>query len=287
VQSVILRCKMINKEIGSLLIILGYVILVSGTVAIVRDWLDASTRSNPSFDDVPALQGFVPILDYLEPFPQAIEIEASLLNPGASAASPARLSSLETWQVSPSLQNSPSTGASNQEGSDPNQPVWIPDHMMIPAIRLDVPIEASQSTEVEILDVTYRQWLAPDSRTVGWQPLSASLGAPGNTVLIGHHNIDGEVFRDLDKLEVGDQIEVFSGEKIFEYRVLLKMILPEKYESIETRLENARWIQPTQDERLTLVTCWPYETNTHRLILVAEPVDWEALGTRENHRIGR
>ena len=37
------------------------------------------------------------------------------------------------------------------------------------------------------------------------------------------------------------------------------------------REENGRWIQPSDDERLTLVTCWPADSNTHRLILVAVP----------------
>lgn len=37
-------------------------------------------------------------------------------------------------------------------------------------------------------------------------------------------------------------------------------------------LENAQFMAQTDDERLTLITCWPYETNTHRLILIARPV---------------
>jgi len=49
------------------------------------------------------------------------------------------------------------------------------------------------------------------------------------------------------------------------------MILPERNEPVDTRLQNARWILPSADERLTLLTCWPYTTNTHRLIIVAIP----------------
>jgi hypothetical protein len=49
------------------------------------------------------------------------------------------------------------------------------------------------------------------------------------------------------------------------------MILPEKGESLERRLENARWLLRSTDERLTLVTCWPATSNTHRLILIALP----------------
>ncbi|HID54608.1 MAG TPA: sortase, partial [Anaerolineae bacterium] len=35
----------------------------------------------------------------------------------------------------------------------------------------------------------------------------------------------------------------------------------------------AEWIMPTEDERITLVTCWPYTDNTNRLIVVAQPVE--------------
>jgi sortase A len=38
------------------------------------------------------------------------------------------------------------------------------------------------------------------------------------------------------------------------------------------RMQNARWIMPTPDERLTLVTCAPDAQSTHRLIIVALPV---------------
>jgi sortase A len=51
------------------------------------------------------------------------------------------------------------------------------------------------------------------------------------------------------------------------------MILPERFESSEVRLQNARWIQHSEDERLTLISCWPYESNTHRVIVVAFPID--------------
>jgi sortase A len=50
------------------------------------------------------------------------------------------------------------------------------------------------------------------------------------------------------------------------------MILPEKYQEIDVRMDNARWILPSDDERLTLVTCWPATSNTHRLIIVARPL---------------
>jgi LPXTG-site transpeptidase (sortase) family protein len=277
-QSVFLRCKLFGKDLGSWLIILGYGVIVVGTVTIIRDWVPNTLVSDPIGDFPTSVQGFIPLLDSLDSSSEGIVVNGRINNEEGYISSNARLTALAPWEVGLSPEQDPLESVSEESGVGTGQNRWLPDRLTIATIQLDVPIQATEFKEVEIQGVTYRQWLAPDSRTVGWQSTSAGLGDRGNTVLVGHHNIDGEVFRDLDKLEVGDLIRVYSSQRIFEYRVRLKMILPEKYESIETRLENARWIQATQDERLTLVTCWPYETNSHRLILVAEPVDWGSVG---------
>jgi LPXTG-site transpeptidase (sortase) family protein len=151
--------------------------------------------------------------------------------------------------------------------ASPEVPAWI----TIPEIGLDAPVVPAETKIVKVGGKEYQQWLAPDQFASGWHPDSARLGETGNTVLNGHHNIAGEVFGKLVDLEVGDQILVYSTESVFYYQVTNKMILPEKYEQIDVRMSNAQWILPSQDERLTLITCWPYESNTHRLILVAKP----------------
>jgi sortase A len=55
------------------------------------------------------------------------------------------------------------------------------------------------------------------------------------------------------------------------------MILPEKYEEMDIRMNNAQWILPSVDERLTLISCWPFESNTHRVIIVARPLAREEI----------
>lgn len=117
----------------------------------------------------------------------------------------------------------------------------------------------------------YMQWQVPDGDVVGWHEGSATPGQPGNIVLNGHHNINGQVFRDLVKLRPGDAITVYVGDRGYRYLVSERHILAEKGQPLAVRLKNAQWIQPTPDERLTLVTCWPYTSNTHRLIVVARP----------------
>ena len=94
-------------------------------------------------------------------------------------------------------------------------------------------------------------------------------------MLNGHHNIKGMVFRNLYQVEAGDTIEVYSGEQVFKYVVVHTDILPERNQPIDVRLSNAEWIKETEDERITLITCWPWESNTHRVIVVAVPIQEE------------
>ena len=54
------------------------------------------------------------------------------------------------------------------------------------------------------------------------------------------------------------------------------LILPEKHASDKQRQENVKYIQETSDDRLTLVSCWPRDDNTHRIVVIARP---QALST--------
>ena len=143
-----------------------------------------------------------------------------------------------------------------------------PDRIVISAIQLDAPVQAAGWHIEQGVSV----WDVPAWRAAGWLKTSAPAGQKGNTVLDGHHNIKGEVFRRLVDLKPGDVIQLYSGIKVFRYRVTEKHILPDRDQPLEVRITNAQWIQPTSDERLTLVTCWPYTNNTHRLIIVARPL---------------
>lgn len=148
----------------------------------------------------------------------------------------------------------------------------IPDRLLIPAIQLDAPVLQEHYKVITLDGREYVQWRVPFRFAAGWQDSTALPGEVGNTVLNGHHNEYGKVFKDLINLKEGDLIELYAGETIYTYKVTTIMLLPEKYQSMEVRIKNASWIMPTTDERLTLVTCWPPESNTHRLIVVAFPL---------------
>jgi sortase A len=156
---------------------------------------------------------------------------------------------------------------------DPQPQALVPQRLVIPVIALDAPVLPTGYSLIEIDGQVYQQWEAPSEYAAGWQQTSAYLGVPGNTVLNGHHNIFGSVFGRLNELIEGDLIEVHSGDSVITYTITSKLLLSERGEPLSVRLENGRWMQSTTDERLTLVTCWPPDSNTHRLLIVAQPVE--------------
>lgn len=156
-------------------------------------------------------------------------------------------------------------------------PPSVPVRILIPSINLDAPVIPAPVDFETVAGKEFLQWFVPDEYAVGWHTTSAMLGEPGNTVLNGHHNAYGEVFVSLVDINEGDIIWVESDQSRYSYQVTNKMILPEKYEQLDVRMNNAQWIMPSVDERLTIITCWPYESNTHRLIIVARPLTQEPI----------
>jgi LPXTG-site transpeptidase (sortase) family protein len=96
--------------------------------------------------------------------------------------------------------------------------------------------------------------------------------------LNGHQNGYGAVLANLAHTRQGDEIIVYAGETAYRYRVAAQHLLEDEGQPLEVRAQNAQWIMPTQDERLTLVTCAPYPHSSQRLIVVALPVVMEDEG---------
>ncbi len=155
-----------------------------------------------------------------------------------------------------------------------------PTRIRIAAIGLDAPVLPVGQHAITLDGELFSQWDVPPTRAAGWHQTSAPLGAPGNTVLNGHHNIHGEVFRSLSALKPGDWIALDSADRRYHYVVVQTMTLAEEGQPLDVRTENARWILPTADERVTLVTCWPSYANTHRLVVIALPL-WDVIPPAE------
>ena len=146
-----------------------------------------------------------------------------------------------------------------------------PDRIAAPTIGLDSKVIEVGWKTIKQGNQWFSEWDTADY-AVGFHKLSARPGASGNTVFSGHNNIRGEVFRDLVDLNIGDPISVWADGREYKYLVTDKFIVREVGASLEQRMANAQWIAATDDERITLVSCWPYWTNTHRVVVVARPL---------------
>lgn len=146
-------------------------------------------------------------------------------------------------------------------------PVWL----TIPAINLSAPVVPASMRKVIMDGKLVDMWFAPDYEAAGWHTSSALPGERGNLVLSGHNNDKGQVFSNLVDLKPGDLIELTTQKSTRTYMITNRVLFQEVEVGLAQRQENARWISPTDDERITLVTCWPSNSNTHRLIIVAAP----------------
>lgn len=116
------------------------------------------------------------------------------------------------------------------------------------------------------------EWDSPEA-AVGWVVSSALPDMAGHTILYGHNNLYTQVFRDLADLAAGDFIYLRAADGLWQYEV----------EAVNTLLvlgagaANARayeeYLQVAEAGRLTLVSCWPAISNTHRVVVVAHLVN--------------
>ena len=108
----------------------------------------------------------------------------------------------------------------------------------------------------------------------GWEQLkqgvgqhinTANPGEPGNMVLSAHNDIFGEIFRHLDKLQVGDEVIVFTNIRSYRYVI-----------DLETQVVEPTFIEvmgQTKDPTVTLISCYPYLVNDQRIVVKATLVD--------------
>ncbi len=146
-----------------------------------------------------------------------------------------------------------------------------PTRIRIPKINLDADVVEVGYQMTEENGQAATLWDVADF-AAGFHRGAAYPGQPGNTVIVGHNNIRGRVFRHLVDVLPGDEIYVYVGEQEFFYIVSERLLIMEKGVAEEIQRENAVWIRPTSDERLTLVSCWPFIQPDHRVVVVARPV---------------
>jgi len=176
-------------------------------------------------------------------------------------------------------EQAPADAGVSSQSAQPEEIVNTTAAIGLPLKRI---VAESIGLDSEVVEVGWQQvfqngvatnvWTVADY-AAGWHTNSKLPGQGGNVVLSAHHNIKGEVFRYTVDLEPGDVVTLYDEAQSYDYVVEDKFIVKDKGEPEAVRRENAKWIGPFNEERLTLVTCWPYNSNTHRLIVIAKPVE--------------
>ncbi len=99
-------------------------------------------------------------------------------------------------------------------------------------------------------------------------PHTSTPDKGGNTVLVGHRftykNPTGGVFYHLDKVQKNDPVAVYWHDKVYQYTVTDTIVVPASEMSVEDN---------TSEPQLTIYTCTPLWSVTHRLVIIAKPVE--------------
>jgi len=139
--------------------------------------------------------------------------------------------------------------------SRPATPVVIPTpesepptRIVVPEIGIDAPVLEGDDWETL-------------KKGIGHHIGTANPGERGNVYVSAHNDIFGQIFRNLEKLDLGDEVIVYAGTKSFRYIVREKRIVEPTDVSV---------MYPTTQPILSLQTCYPYMVDTHRLVVIAQ-----------------
>lgn len=154
-------------------------------------------------------------------------------------------------------------------GAKPND-AEIPDHLR-PLVQslADIPIPTPGPEQAMRIQVPAINVDAPIVQGDGWEQLkkgvgqhfgSADPGEKGNIVLSAHNDIFGEIFRDLEHLETGDIVTLFTSRRSYSYVIVdTKIVEPTEVEAM------SQTTQPT----VTLISCYPYLVDNQRIVITA------------------
>lgn len=141
---------------------------------------------------------------------------------------------------------------------------FLPENLVIPSLGIEAPVVISQSSN----EIALQKDL---ENGVIYLPGSSKLGEKGTMVIMGHSSAYpwykgsyGSIFALLNKLNLNDEIRVFSKNKQYTYRVTEKQIKAPKDLIFETQKDEAI---------LYLVSCWPVNTAWKRIVVKTQSID--------------
>lgn len=130
----------------------------------------------------------------------------------------------------------------------PEQAIQI----VIPAISVDAPIVMGDGWEQL-------------KKGVGQYIGSADPGQNGNLILSAHNDIFGQIFRDLDQLQAGDEITIYTNLRAYTY------VIDKQPDIVEPTFVQV--LDQTPDPTITLISCYPYLVDNKRIVVKASLLD--------------
>jgi sortase A len=196
-----------------------------------------------------------------------IQILSDLNSQFAQSLTPATLT--PTPLIVPVILPSGHTPPNSPGGAQLNE-AEIPAHLLpLYQSMAQIPVstpgpEQAIQIQIPIIDVD-----APVVQGDGWEQLkkgvgqqigSANPGQSGNMVMSAHNDVFGEIFRNLDQLERGDQIIVYTPQHAYTYIINnVQVVEPTDVEVMAS----------TPDPAITLISCYPYLVDNQRIVVQA------------------
>ena len=143
-------------------------------------------------------------------------------------------------------------------------PKYTDFHLEIPSLNINAPIIADVDGNDK--DAYFK---ALEGGVAHFQG-TAKPGEGSNIFIFGHSSYYWwaagdykEIFKNLEDVKEGDEIDVWYQEKEYKYKV-------SKTEVVDPT--DVDVLKPTPSEQLTLMTCVPVGTDKQRLIVIAKPI---------------
>ncbi len=182
-------------------------------------------------------------------------------------------------EPTPSQVSSPSPSATVRLPLTPVTPLprgagSPPTHISIPRLEVDVDVRPIGWAVVTTAAGRTTEWqVLPDA--AGHHRGSANPGEVGNVVISGHNTPGGKVFEGLAVLGYsmtpvpqGTLAYLTTADgTIYVYELKEKVLLPVLGTSPEEQRGYLKYTQPTDEPRLTLITCWPLGDTAYRLVV--------------------
>ena len=280
-----------RRTLGIALLLIGVLVLIVGGAYMVRSQAQGAALREELRSAEP-----VAAVSTATPEQAALALPRATVTPRAVPAKTATAAPVATRSATRATASArPAATSTATAVTVPTVPAGLvttgrePVRLVFADLKIDTTVIPMGWQVVDTKNGPVSEWVIPRNEA-GHHINSALLGEPGNLVISGHNNIYGQVFKPLSlawdndtRQKVDDftdqsallndrRIELYdaAGER-YDYVVREFYRLKDTGVSQAQRVANGRFILPTEDERLTIVTCWPPTNNTHRLILIAEP----------------